>query len=45
MIIIQGGDLDQRITECQESGSTFTEAQITEWIIEILLALQYMHNR
>jgi len=23
----------------------FTEAQISEWIIEILLALQYMHNR
>jgi len=45
VLIVQGGDLDQRITECRESDSMFTEAQINEWIIEILLALQYMHNR
>jgi len=45
VLIVQGGDLDQRITECRENGSMFAEAQISEWIIEILLALQYMHNR
>lgn len=44
-VTFQGGDLDKLIEEHKKTGRRFQEEQITEWIIQLLLALQYMHGR
>lgn len=40
----EGGDLDQRFKELKKKNQTLDENQIAEWLIEILLAVQYMHK-
>ena len=44
-MLLQGGDLDMKINERKKKSQFFHEAQISEWIIQLLLALQYMHSR
>uniref|UniRef100_H0V619 Serine/threonine-protein kinase Nek11 n=1 Tax=Cavia porcellus TaxID=10141 RepID=H0V619_CAVPO len=41
----EGGDLDYKIQEYKEAGKTFTENQIIEWFIQLLLGVDYMHER
>jgi len=39
-----GGDLDQRLKELKKQNKTLEEDQVVEWLIQILLAVQYMHK-
>ncbi|KAM6281980.1 serine/threonine-protein kinase Nek11 [Porphyrio hochstetteri] len=41
----EGGDLDFKIQEYKESGKTFTQRQIIDWFIQLLLGVNYMHER
>ncbi|NXS56668.1 NEK11 kinase, partial [Brachypteracias leptosomus] len=41
----EGGDLDFKIQEYKEAGKMFPQRQITEWFIELLLGVNYMHGR
>ncbi|XP_049622046.1 serine/threonine-protein kinase Nek11 [Suncus etruscus] len=41
----QGRDLDCKIQEYKEAGKTFPESQIIEWFIQLLLGVDYMHER
>ncbi|XP_021245033.1 serine/threonine-protein kinase Nek11 isoform X3 [Numida meleagris] len=41
----EGGDLDYKIQEYKESGKIFTQRQIIEWFIQLLLGVNYMHER
>ncbi|NXU53075.1 NEK11 kinase, partial [Turnix velox] len=41
----EGGDLDCKIQEYKESGKTFTQRQIINWFIQLLLGVNYMHGR
>ncbi|XP_064346826.1 serine/threonine-protein kinase Nek11 isoform X2 [Camelus dromedarius] len=41
----EGRDLDCKIQEYKEAGKTFPETQITEWFIQLLLGVDYMHER
>ncbi|XP_034850509.1 serine/threonine-protein kinase Nek11 isoform X2 [Mirounga leonina] len=41
----EGGDLDCKIQEYKEAGKTFPESQIIEWFIQLLLGVDYMHER
>ncbi|XP_034517905.1 serine/threonine-protein kinase Nek11 isoform X8 [Ailuropoda melanoleuca] len=41
----EGRDLDCKIQECKEAGKTFPESQIIEWFIQLLLGVDYMHER
>ncbi|NXY87138.1 NEK11 kinase, partial [Alcedo cyanopectus] len=41
----EGGDLDLKIQEYRESGKVLTERQITAWFIQLLLGVNYMHER
>ncbi|XP_067417882.1 serine/threonine-protein kinase Nek11 isoform X2 [Emydura macquarii macquarii] len=41
----EGRDLDCKIQEYKESGKIFTENQIIEWFIQLLLGVNYMHER
>ena len=43
--IFQGGDLDQKITSYKKQGKRFSESQIIEWTIQLLMAVQHMHSR
>lgn len=43
--VFQGRDLDCKIQECKEAGKTFPESQIIEWFIQLLLGVDYMHER
>ncbi|XP_009867787.1 PREDICTED: serine/threonine-protein kinase Nek11, partial [Apaloderma vittatum] len=40
-----GGDLDFKIQEYKESGRIFTQRQIIDWFIQLLLGVNYMHER
>ena len=40
----EGGDLDQRLKEMKKQNRALEEDQIVQWLIEILLAVQYMHK-
>nr|XP_019818178.1 PREDICTED: serine/threonine-protein kinase Nek11 isoform X5 [Bos indicus]XP_019818188.1 PREDICTED: serine/threonine-protein kinase Nek11 isoform X5 [Bos indicus] len=40
-----GRDLDCKIQEYKEAGKTFPESQIIEWFIQLLLGVDYMHER
>ncbi|XP_043330365.1 serine/threonine-protein kinase Nek11 isoform X8 [Cervus canadensis] len=40
-----GRDLDCKIQEYKEVGKTFPESQIIEWFIQLLLGVDYMHER
>ncbi|XP_029445199.1 serine/threonine-protein kinase Nek11 isoform X2 [Rhinatrema bivittatum] len=41
----EGQDLDFKIQEYKKAGNMFTESQIVEWFIELLLGVNYMHER
>ncbi|XP_059246905.1 serine/threonine-protein kinase Nek11 isoform X2 [Mustela nigripes] len=41
----EGRDLDCKIQEYKEAGKTFLESQIIEWFIQLLLGVDYMHER
>ncbi|NP_766049.2 serine/threonine-protein kinase Nek11 isoform X1 [Mus musculus] len=41
----EGRDLDYRIQEYKEAGKVFAENQIVEWFIQLLLGVDYMHER
>ncbi|KFO32700.1 Serine/threonine-protein kinase Nek11 [Fukomys damarensis] len=41
----EGHDLDYKIQEYKKAGKTFTENQIIEWFIQLLLGVDYMHER
>ncbi|XP_075683241.1 serine/threonine-protein kinase Nek11 isoform X1 [Rhinoderma darwinii] len=41
----EGSDLDCRIQEIKNKGEIFPEDQVTEWFIQLLLGVQYMHER
>ncbi|XP_068944493.1 serine/threonine-protein kinase Nek11 [Petaurus breviceps papuanus] len=41
----EGRDLDCKIQEYREAGNTFPENQIMEWFIQLLLGVDYMHER
>ncbi|XP_006846700.1 PREDICTED: serine/threonine-protein kinase Nek11 [Chrysochloris asiatica] len=41
----EGRDLDFKIQEYKEAGKTFPENQIVEWFIQLLLGVDYMHER
>ncbi|XP_034986177.1 serine/threonine-protein kinase Nek11 isoform X1 [Zootoca vivipara] len=41
----EGRDLDFNIQEYKEAGKVFPESQIVEWFIQLLLGVNYMHER
>ncbi|XP_008934516.1 PREDICTED: serine/threonine-protein kinase Nek11 [Merops nubicus] len=41
----EGGDLDFKIQEYKKSGKIFTQRQIIDWFIQLLLGVNYMHER
>uniref|UniRef100_A0A2K6ESL7 Serine/threonine-protein kinase Nek11 n=1 Tax=Propithecus coquereli TaxID=379532 RepID=A0A2K6ESL7_PROCO len=41
----EGRDLDCKIQEYKEAGKIFPENQIIEWFIQLLLGVDYMHER
>uniref|UniRef100_A0A8B9CBW5 Serine/threonine-protein kinase Nek11 n=1 Tax=Anser brachyrhynchus TaxID=132585 RepID=A0A8B9CBW5_9AVES len=41
----EGGDLDFKIQEYKQSGKVFTQRQIIDWFIQLLLGVNYMHER
>ncbi|NWU93001.1 NEK11 kinase, partial [Upupa epops] len=41
----EGGDLDFKIQEYRDSGKTFTQRQIIAWFVQLLLGVNYMHER
>lgn len=43
MAFADGGDLEQRIKKA--GGRSFTESQIVDWLVQILLALKHIHDR
>lgn len=43
--IFQGGDLDFKIQEYKDSGKMFTQNQVIDWFIQLLLGVNYMHER
>ena len=43
--LCRGGDLDKIIIDHKKSKKTIPESLIVEWLIELLLAVQYMHSR
>ncbi|NWY70121.1 NEK11 kinase, partial [Erithacus rubecula] len=41
----EGGDLDFKIQEYKDSGRMFTQSQVIDWFIQLLLGVNYMHDR
>ncbi|NWI51358.1 NEK11 kinase, partial [Calyptomena viridis] len=41
----EGGDLDYKIQEYKDSGKIFTQSQVVDWFIQLLLGVNYMHER
>lgn len=41
----EGRDLDYKIQEYKEAGKIFPDNQIVEWFIQLLLGVDYMHER
>ncbi|KAJ1101675.1 hypothetical protein NDU88_006740 [Pleurodeles waltl] len=41
----EGGDLDCKIREYKKAGQRFSEGQIVEWFVQLLLGVHYMHER
>ena len=41
----EGGDLDMKIADTRKKHKNIPEAQVIEWLIQLLLAMQYMHER
>nr|KAG5707857.1 hypothetical protein BaRGS_031588 [Batillaria attramentaria] len=43
--ILNGGDLDGKITEYKKKGKSFEEKTVLDWTVQLMMALQYMHSR
>ena len=41
----QGGDLDQKIRQLQETGQSLGEMLIVDWFIQLTTAIMYIHER
>ncbi|NXQ31224.1 NEK11 kinase, partial [Alaudala cheleensis] len=41
----EGGDLDLKMQEYKDSGKMFTQSQVIDWFIQLLLGVNYMHER
>ncbi|NWU36006.1 NEK11 kinase, partial [Hylia prasina] len=41
----EGGDLDFKIQEYKDSGKMFAPSQVIDWFIQLLLGVNYMHER
>ncbi|KAI1242884.1 hypothetical protein IHE44_0000441 [Lamprotornis superbus] len=41
----EGGDLDFKIQEYKDSGKMFTQSQVIDWFIQLLLGVNYIHDR
>ncbi|NXY32481.1 NEK11 kinase, partial [Pomatorhinus ruficollis] len=41
----EGGDLDFKIQEYKDSGKMFTQSQVIDWFIQLLLGVNYLHER
>ncbi|XP_069504824.1 serine/threonine-protein kinase Nek11 [Ambystoma mexicanum] len=41
----EGRDLDCKIQEYKKAGKRFSEGQIVEWFVQLLLGVHYMHER
>ncbi|XP_029463882.1 serine/threonine-protein kinase Nek11-like isoform X2 [Rhinatrema bivittatum] len=41
----EGGDLEAHINQRREAGRLFSENQVLEWFIQLLLGIQYLHER
>ncbi|XP_018423614.1 PREDICTED: serine/threonine-protein kinase Nek11, partial [Nanorana parkeri] len=41
----EGRDLDCKVQEYKKNGDMIPESQVTEWFIQLLLAVNYMHER
>ncbi|NWS15205.1 NEK11 kinase, partial [Pachyramphus minor] len=41
----EGGDLDFKIQEYKDSGKIFAQSQVIDWFIQLLLGVNYMHER
>ncbi|XP_073486438.1 serine/threonine-protein kinase Nek11 isoform X1 [Aquarana catesbeiana] len=41
----EGGDLDYKVQEYKKNGDVIPESQVTEWLIQLLLGVNYMHER
>ena len=41
----EGGDLDEKICQYHKQGKKLPEPLVIEWLIQLLLAVQYMHSR
>ncbi|NXN05885.1 NEK11 kinase, partial [Sylvia borin] len=41
----EGGDLDFKIQEYKDSGKMFAQSQVIDWFIQLLLGVNYMHER
>ncbi|NXO64048.1 NEK11 kinase, partial [Phainopepla nitens] len=41
----EGGDLNFKIQEYKDSGKMFTQSQVIDWFIQLLLGVNYMHER
>jgi serine/threonine protein kinase len=45
MALCEGGDLHQAIQRRAQSGTHFGEGQVLWWLVQLALALRYMHDR
>ncbi|NXB16063.1 NEK11 kinase, partial [Rhagologus leucostigma] len=41
----EGGDLDFKIQEYKDSGKMFAQSQVIDWFVQLLLGVNYMHER
>eukprot|EP00794_Sanderia_malayensis_P018887 gene18887-20789_t len=41
----EDGDLDDKICEKRKTGKLFDESRVITWLMQLLLAVQYMHQR
>jgi NIMA (never in mitosis gene a)-related kinase 1/4/5 len=41
----EGGDLNQYIRQCKENNSYIAEIQVWKWLIQLILAVKYIHTK
>lgn len=42
---LQDRDLDCKLKQVREAGGTLPEIQVIDWLVQLLLGLQYVHER
>jgi hypothetical protein len=45
VLCFQGGDLTEKIKAWKKSGRTFDESLIVAWLVQLLLAIQFIHKK